>query len=79
MASYKSILHRVAIEVAKRRRTCKHDSKHAIRQNETSLVICASQYNRRVYCRECALRMIELTRASLAEIEDSLTSSDSRV
>lgn len=78
MAKYKSILHRVDIEVAKRRRACKHDPKHTIRQNETSLVIRESQYDRRVYCRDCALGMIELTRKSLAEIEGLLTSSGSQ-
>ncbi len=73
MAKYKSLLHRVDIEVAQRSRACKHDPRHRIRRNDVSLVIRESQFNRRVYCRDCARRMIELTRSSLAQIEDLLS------
>ena len=72
MAKHKSLLHRVNIEPAKHRRKCKHKSDHVIRQNEISLVIREGQYQRRVYCRECGLRMIETAKASLTEIERSL-------
>jgi hypothetical protein len=74
MPKHKSLLHRVDIELAKHRRKCRHKSDHVIRQNEISLVIREGQYQRRVYCRACGLRMIETTKASLNEIEKSLVS-----
>ncbi len=73
MPKHKSLLHRVDIEVAQRRRQCKHKSEHVIRQNEISLVIKEGQYERRGYCRACGLRMIELTKASLDQMEQQLS------
>ena len=73
MPKHKSLLHQVDIEFAKRRRQCKHKSEHIISQNEISLVIREGQYERRVYCRGCSLRMIELTRASLDQMQEELS------
>ena len=73
MAKHKSLLHRVDIELAQRRRQCKHESGHIIQQNEISLVLREGQYERRVYCRACGLRMIELTRASLDQVQRELS------
>ena len=73
MPKHKSLLHRVDLEIAKHRRQCKHDPEHVIRQNEISLVIREGQYERRVYCRACGLHMIELTKASLGQLEQELS------
>jgi hypothetical protein len=70
---HKSLLHRVDLEFAKRRRQCKHNPDHVIRQDEISIVIREGQYERRVYCRACGLQMIELTKANLGQLEQELS------
>lgn len=72
MAKYKLLLHRVEVEVAGARRTCKHDDSHAILKSEVSLVVREGQYDRRVYCRECGIRMVEHTRQALETLAQAI-------
>lgn len=76
MATHKSLLRRVDIELAKGRRTCKHNPKHAILKGQLSVIVCEGQYNRRPYCAACGFRMIEQARVALADIERQLTGNE---
>ena len=49
MAAYKSLIHRVVVEVAKGSRTCHHNRKHAIRKDEISVIVLEGQFRQRVY------------------------------
>lgn len=72
MPKHKSVLKRLSVEVAKHRRTCRHDSDHEIQHGETSLVVREGLYQRRGYCRDCGLSMLKLARKTLAAIEKEL-------
>ena len=59
MGQYKSLLKRYDVEVAERKRTCKHNRTHSIYQGESCLVVREGQTGRYVYCMPCAREMFK--------------------
>ena len=74
MAAYKCLLLRVDLEVAKGRRTCRHDSKHRIESGRLSVVVREGQYRRAVYCAACGVAMMTRARLALEQLEGDLRS-----
>mgnify|MGYP001603241885 CR=1 FL=1 len=71
MPNVKSLIKRVTVETAKRRRTCKNT--HAtIPKGALSLVVMEDQYVRSCYGKEVALEMLRQSRKRLDEIEMKL-------
>lgn len=71
MPKRKSLLKRVEIEVAQRRRTCKFTSENIVK-GETCIVIFDGPRETSGYCRDIALLMIGDARERLNELEKSL-------
>lgn len=67
----KALLKKHEVQVAERKRTCKN-SGEVIVKGEVCLVVWDSQYDRKPYSREIALRMISDARQALDEIEAAL-------
>lgn len=67
MAQYKSLLKRYEIQVAQRRRKCKHNRAHVICAGEKCLVVYEGQIGRFPYCMECASEMFKETRERISE------------
>lgn len=72
MAAVKSMLKRCVVEIAQRKRTCKH-SRLEIIKGEKCLVIFDTQFDRFCYSKPVALRMIEQARQALNELETGLS------
>lgn len=73
MGRVKSLLKKIDVEVAKGKRTCTNNGS-AIRKGEVCLVVKDGIHDRHPYCRDVALKMIEVARDRLDEIELELTS-----
>lgn len=71
MPKRKSILKRIEIEVAQRRRTCKFTGT-SIAKGERCIVVYDAPREYRPYCRDVALQMIEDARERLKTLEDTL-------
>ena len=71
MPKRKSLLKRVEIEVAQRKRTCKFTGE-AISKGETCVVVYDAPREFKGYCRDVALQMIEDARQRLQQMEDQL-------
>ena len=71
MPRHKQVVKRSAVEVAKRRRTCKF-SGTSIGKGAVCLVVYDSPRDRSAYCREVGLEMIGLARARLDALEEEL-------
>jgi hypothetical protein len=71
MPKRKSILKRLEIEVAQRRRTCKLTGR-SISNGETCIVIYDGPREKSGYCREVAVKMIADARQQLTKLEDGL-------
>ncbi|MBE9566392.1 MAG: hypothetical protein IMF16_06560 [Proteobacteria bacterium] len=72
MPRLKSILKRHQVEVAERKRTCKHNRSRKIARGEPCLVVFDDERARFCYSREVALGMIAEARKALTVIEDAL-------
>jgi hypothetical protein len=60
MAQIKSLLGHASLEVAKGKRTChRNRRKHRILKGESFLLVRSGRFDRKNYCRECALPMIQ--------------------
>lgn len=71
MPKRKSLLKRVEIETAQRKRKCKFTG-GAISKGETCIVVYDAPREYKGYCRDIALKMIEDARQRLDEMEESL-------
>lgn len=71
MPKRKSLMKRVEVEVAQRRRTCKFTG-GSISKGETCIVIYDGPRDTNGYCRQVALEMIFDARQRLTELEDVL-------
>ena len=71
MPRHKQMVKRSAVEIAKRRRTCKF-SGTSIGKGAACLVVYDGPRNRSPYCRDVGLEMIRLARARLDELEREL-------
>lgn len=71
MPKRKSLLKRVEIEVAQRKRTCKFTG-DSISQGEICVVVYDAPRELKGYCRDVALKMIEDARQRLVELEERL-------
>lgn len=71
MPKRKSILKRIEIETAKRKRTCKF-SKASITKGEQCIVVYDAPREYKGYCRDVALKMIEDAKAEIRVIEEKL-------
>jgi len=67
----KSLLKRVEIETAQRKRTCKFTG-DSISKGETCVVVYDAPREFKGYCRDVALKMIEDARQQLVELEKGL-------
>lgn len=73
MRRVKSLLKKIDVEVAKGKRTCTNNGS-AICKGEICIVVKDGIHDQHPYCREVALRMIEVARGRLVEIEEQLRS-----
>ena len=71
MPSHKQIVKRSAIEVAKRRRTCKF-SGNSIEKGEVCLIVYDGPRKRSSYCRDVGIEMIRTARLRLDELDRTL-------
>ena len=71
MPKRKSILKRIEIEVAQRKRTCKFTGT-SITKGEQCIVVYDAPREYKSYCRDVALQMIEDARERLKQLEDFL-------
>jgi hypothetical protein len=72
MPKRKSLLKRVEIEVAQRKRTCKFTG-DAIVKGDICITVYDGPRDSKGYCREIALQMIDDARQRLKALEESLT------
>lgn len=72
MPKRKSLLKRVEIETAQRKRTCKFSGTQ-ITKGEQCILVYDAPREYKGYCRDVALQMIEDARERLKKLEDSLT------
>ncbi len=72
MPNHKSLVIRTVLEPAKRKRQCCHKKEHSILQGEISLVVREGQFKRKVYCKVCALGMLQMSMGRLKVLEESL-------
>ena len=72
MPKRKSILKRVHVEIAERRRTCKF-SGEKFTKGESCVVVYDAPREYKGYSRSVALQMIEDARKRLDELEDELS------
>lgn len=71
MPKRKSILKRIEVETAQRKRTCKF-SRAEITKGEPCIKVYDAPREYKGYCRSVALQMIEDARRELDELENSL-------
>lgn len=71
MPKRKSLLKRVDVEIAQRKRTCKFTG-DSISKGEACVVVFDAPREFKGYCRNVALNMIEDARQRLKELEDLL-------
>lgn len=77
MAKVRSVLIPATIEVAKAKRKCGRNKKHAILKGDMCLVLKdASTGYAKNYCEQCAQQIIEHGEASLAVLKSELDSAD---
>ncbi len=67
----KSLIKKCDVEIAERRRTCKH-SKTVIAKGETCFVVWDTQFDRNNYSADVARQMIDDAKVALNRIEDML-------
>jgi hypothetical protein len=73
MPKPKLMIKRTSIEIAKGKRTCDY-SGEAIEKGIACLVLYEDSRDRYVYCKDVALKMIDMSRERLANLEAALNS-----
>jgi len=71
MGKLKLMVKRTSVEVAKRKRTCAY-SGLAIQKDAVCIVVREDARDRYVYSKDVALRMIEMARERLVELENAV-------
>jgi hypothetical protein len=71
MPKPKLMVKRTSIEVAKGKRTCAYSGEE-IQKDAVCLVLLEDARDRYVYCKDVALRMIEMARERLAKLEGAI-------
>jgi hypothetical protein len=77
MAQIKNLLGHATVEVAKGKRIChRNRKKHGILEGEVFLLVCSGRFNRKNYCRGCALPMIEKAQEDLNGLRAAVAPGD---
>ena len=78
MAPVKKLLGHAVLEIAERQRIChRNRRKHAILKGEACLVVQSGRFERKNYCRECAVPMLERAAEDLGGLRAALAPSSS--
>lgn len=72
MAKFKSVLKKVELKAAGKKRKCYHNKDHTINKGEAVLEVTDGMFKISGYCLECALKMIEKTNDKMRELEAEL-------
>lgn len=75
MAKFKSILKKVSVKTASRKRKCYHSKKHEIVKGDLVLEIDSGLKGTSGYCSKCAAEMLESAKKSILEFQESLLTS----
>lgn len=75
MPKKKSLLKKIEVEVARKKRTCKH-TRCAIPMGRSCLVVFDGPRKRFCYSKEVALKMIAEARAQLEAVENQLANDE---